>query len=580
MKKVSSIIIVFSLLLTSLANGDDVKAIRVERLDVPDFVGYVPNEIVVKFDPSITAKMDKTKAPKGLVGIPSLDRLGVSHETISILPQFPKAKKKMYHGKEVDLSGWHKIKFEGKVDVEAVVKEYKSIPGVINAQPIGIHTLYKTPNDPCFDDTYWKQWHLDQVNDADIDAPEAWDIETGYEDIIVAVLDTGVRYFHKDLGGANASLDHPENADGNMWINWAEKDGTTNVDDDGNGYTDDWIGYDFVVDAPEDTCGDLMGIPICPCLSDEDCGITNDGTEVGKDNDPRDFNGHGTHVAGIIAAITNNGYGTASAAGGWGDGSQQAEGNGVKIMPLRICWSANYLFVGEVGLCRMDYAAEALYYAAKNGAKFVNASWGSGDEGGIADAIDYFLADGGILFKAAGNDYGESAPDYINGRTDAGIVSVAATDSSDCRADFSTYGDWVDISAPGVGILSSWHNHDDPANDWIAFLDGTSMATPLALSVAALIKSQNPTWESSQVVQKLYDSADDIYGLPCNSSYAGKLGAGRVNAFNAITGCQGDVEPDGDVDGTDLAAYISNGDTEDLGDFATNFGRVDCPILP
>jgi len=192
MKKAFLFIIACSLLLTSLAFGDDVRAIRVERLDVPDFVGYVPNEIVVKFDPSITAKMDKTKAPKGFMGILSLDRVGVRYETISILPKFPKAKKKMYRGKVIDLSGWNKIKFKGKVDVEAVVKEYKNIPGVIDAQPIGVHTLYTSiPNDPFFHlDDYWKQWHLNQANDVDIDAPEAWDIETGYEDIIVAVLDT------------------------------------------------------------------------------------------------------------------------------------------------------------------------------------------------------------------------------------------------------------------------------------------------------------------------------------------------------------------------------------------------------
>jgi PKD repeat protein len=141
------------------------------------------------------------------------------------------------------------------------------------------------------------------------------------------------------------------------------------------------------------------------------------------------------------------------------------------------------------------------------------------------------MASGGLVFKAAGNDSTETA-DFLCARND--VLCVAATDQNDCKAEFSTYGSWVDVSAPGVGIWSSWHNADDPVPDYIATMDGTSMATPISASVAALIWSQNPTWTAAQVRQRLFDSADPIDGLACNFSLAGKLGAGRINAFKAV----------------------------------------------
>ncbi len=502
----------------------DVQVANVVRPDVPDFVGYVPDEFVVKFKPEV-GKISQTQTALGIVAIGNagIDALSRQYEVAQMREQFPGATPISVRGEILDLSRYHVIKFESGHKLEDVMAEFRNNPMVESVEPIGIHALYATPNDGFYDP---EQWHLNQAsNDKDIDAPEAWDIESGDPGVIVAVMDSGVRYYHKDLGGSAASSTTPTAADGNMWINLAEKNGTAGVDDDGNGYVDDWVGYDFVTG--------LTG-----CWSGEDCSTA--------DNDPRDFNGHGTHCAGNVGAINNNGYASCAAAGGWGTGVNQPTANGVKVMALRIGYSASYLGQ-EAGYVRMDFAASAFYYAANKGAKIASCSWGASNSGGIDVAITYFLNAGGMIFKAAGNANNQTS-DYMTARTD--IIAVAATDQNDCRASFSSYGTWVEISAPGVAILSSYHDHADAANDYVATLDGTSMATPIAASVAALIWSKNPTWTATQVRDQLYATADPIGGLSCNSAYAGKLGVGRVNAYNAVNTGGGCTAPVANFSGT------------------------------
>jgi subtilisin family serine protease len=225
--------------------------------------------------------------------------------------------------------------------------------------------------------------------------------------------------------------------------------------------------------------------------------------------------------------MTNNDYAVAGIAGGDNNGSNQPWGNGVKLMALRIGWDS-ILGIGYVG---MDYAADAFRYAADNGAIIVNASWGSSNSGGFGDAVDYFLSNGGLIFHAAGND-GADNPDFLDLHPDPNVLSVASTDSDDLVSSFSNFGDWVDVSAPGSIIWSTYHNSADPDNDYIASMSGTSMASPCAAGVAALIASRNPSWTVSQISQRLFDTADNIDDL--NPGFEGKLGAGRVNGFNAV----------------------------------------------
>jgi PKD repeat protein len=293
-----------------------------------------------------------------------------------------------------------------------------------------------------------------------------------------------------------------------MWINNAELNGSAGVDDDGNGYTDDWIGWDFIQSTSS-------------CWSGEDCNT--------QDNDPRDFNGHGTHTSGIFGMLTNNGYGMAGVAGGWGNGTQQVTGNGVKIMALRMGYSYNYLGQ-EYGVVLMDAAASAFYYAANKGVKIASCSWGSSNSGGIGAAVTNFINNGGLVFVAAGNA-GNQTADYLNARGDC--ISVSATDENDNGASFTTYGTWVDICAPGNNIYSTYHDHTDPNTNYWASLSGTSMATPMTAGVAALIWSQNPGWSASQVSTQLYNTSDNIDAF-LSSQYIGKMGAGRINAYNAV----------------------------------------------
>ncbi len=466
----------------------------------------VPDEFVVEFDAEATVALDARVVAEGpMMGVQALDNVARQFRVQAIRRQFVGATPQRAQPRGLpDLSGFHLVRFDSTaVKLDDVMNAYRALPNVRSVEPIGIHLVYATPNDG----TYPSQWHLNQANDKDIDAPEAWNIETGDPAIIVAVLDTGVRYYHKDLGGSNASSTNPTAADGNMWINLAEKNGSAGVDDDANGYVDDWVGYDFVNGAS-------------PCWSGEDCSTV--------DNDPRDFNGHGTHCAGNVSAINNNGYATASPAGGWGNGTLQPTGNGVKVMAMRMGWSGSYLGQ-EVGYVRMDFAAQAFYYAADNGASIASCSWGSSNSGGVAGAVSYFVASGGLIFVAAGNSNNQTAG-YLNSRSDC--YSVAATNQSDVKASFSSYGTWVDISAPGVAIYSSWHNHAVPASDYVAALDGTSMATPLVASAAASVWSQNPTWSAAQVWAQVRDTVDNINAL--NPSYVGLLGSGRLNLFNAV----------------------------------------------
>jgi subtilisin family serine protease len=318
------------------------------------------------------------------------------------------------------------------------------------------------PNDPYFTEL-WGLHNTGQSGgtpDADIDAPEAWSIGTGSSNIIVAIIDTGVDYIHPDLAP-------------NMWVNTAELSGSPGVDDDGNGYIDDIYGYDF----------------------------------YNEDGDPMDDNYHGTHVAGTIGAVGNNGQGVAGVC--WN----------VKIMALKFLDSGGSGYTAD--------AIECIQYAILMGAKLSSNSWGGGAYSqALKDAIDAAGSANQLFIVAAGNNSSnnDTTPFYPASYTSDNIIAVLATDRYDNMSSFSNYGlTSVDIGAPGSDILSC-----QPGSNY-QYLSGTSMATPHVSGAAALIWSFCPSMPYQQVKDILLQTADKIPAM------AGRcVSNGRLNLYNAV----------------------------------------------
>jgi hypothetical protein len=346
-------------------------------------------------------------------------------------------------------------------------------PRVRYAEPNVRFHADQTPDDPSFG----QLWGLDNSGqavsgvtgtpDADIDAPEAWSVTTGSPDVTVGIIDTGVDYTHPDLAA-------------NIWINPGENcAGCRNdgIDNDGNGYVDDWHGWDF----------------------------------INNDDNPFDDNGHGTHVAGTIGAVGDNGTGVAGV--NWS----------ARLMPLK--------FLGANGAGDAADAVRAVLYATSMGAVVTNNSWG-GDEysQALADAIAQADAHGSLFVAAAGNSLSDNdlTANYPSNYDLPNVVAVAATTNRDARAWFSNYGaKTVDVGAPGASILSTW-----PGGSY-RYLDGTSMAAPHVTGAVALTKAAFPTASAEGIKALLLRTVDP------NASLAGRTSTGgRLNVANAVS-CAG-----------------------------------------
>jgi subtilisin family serine protease len=434
----------------------------------------VPAYAAQKFEIKLGAapvSVDRTRvATTARTGRPSVDALLDQFGVRALEPEFAGTK-------DPNLSSYYIVHLPAGSILADAVGAFRTTPGVEAADPIAILPVTSIPNDSLFQ----YQYGFYQANDRDSDLPEAWDLTQGDSSVVLAIVDTGVLWSHPDLAA-------------NIWRNWGEIP-NNGIDDDGNGYIDDVRGWDFVTG--------VVGTP---------------GEDVNTpDNDPSDYAGHGTAVAGVAGAVVNNVSGVAGA------------GYHCRIMPVRAGWETSTGSVVDMSFC-----AQAITYATDNGANVINCSWQNADQGGLGAAVTYAIAHGVTVVVAAGNEGTDTPPQNDLGQR-GDCVDVAALDANDVRTTVSNFGAWVDVSAAGDNIITTGSAHYTPI---YTSPGGTSFAAPLVTGVIGLWQSWRkahglPLAPPDSVRWRLHDTADNVDSV--NPTYAGKLGGGRVNAYRMIT---------------------------------------------
>lgn len=368
----------------------------------------------------------------------------------------------------IHLQNIYRLVLEKNDNIEAALLALKNFKDVVFSEYESINRPLYTPNDPDFH----LQWHHPVMNN-----PEAWDYVQGDSEVIIAISDSGVKWNHPDLAD-------------NIWINEEELVGITinwetgqilggdGIDNDGNGVIDDVMGWDF----------------------------------YDNNNNPYQYapgSNHGTHVAGCAGAVGDNNIGLTGV---------------VMNTSLMVLKGAP---TGQPS-SSISQGYNQITYAAQTGADIINTSWiGYAASGVYANSVvDYATSLGSLVIGGAGNSDYQHIPSYAGYPASCtNSLAVAATDSNDIKADFSDYGQSIDLIAPGVNIRST--SNDDSYNS----SSGTSMASPIAAGAAALVKSLHPEMTPLELKNRLMATTDYIDDL--NPNYAGLLGTGRVNSFKA-----------------------------------------------
>jgi subtilisin family serine protease len=422
-----------------MASGSFGGQAAASSVETPDPAPYAPGEIVVRYLPGV----DEGEQAEARAA------LDASVEDAS------------------EATGLEVLAVPEGTDPQQAAAAAESLPQVLYAEPNYAYRIAAVPNDPKYRD----QWPLHPSNrsgmNSGIDAPSAWNATTGSPSVTVAVVDSGVDSAHPDLAP-------------NIWTNPAETGGreANGTDDDGNGFVDDWRGWDWTED----------------------------------DNDPADALGHGTHTAGTIGAVGNNGVGVSGV--NWH----------VRLMPLRVIDASGVGYATDV--------AEAFTYAARAGAQVVNASL-SGPEMSQAMYEAIAAAPQTLFVVAAGNEGKDNdvSPSYPCNIDLPNVVCVTATGQFNELTPFSNWGARsVDLAAPGMRIVSTW-----PGGGYAEGM-GTSAATPHVSGTAALAWSRVPGGALA-VRDRLLGSVEPIPELQGRT-----VTGGRVNAASALGQKREDTE--------------------------------------
>ncbi len=523
--------------------------------------------LLVYFDDAAIADVETAQTIATRAAVPAT-RAGIATVDEALAPLSVRALRRLFpcnprteeRTRAAGLHKWYVVDFAAEVDLDeaairlAKVAEveriqfntrmHKTNAGDYHIRPLKaaatVETTTRAAAAPFNDPHLSRQWHYINAGPtqncpthrlgADIHADAAWPIAAGNPKIVVAVVDEGVKYTHPDLAA-------------NMWANPAEQqDGK---DDDENGYVDDLHGYNFVTRGAVSWSDDI---------------VDDQGEHIGD-------SGHGTHIAGTIAAVNNNGTGVCGIAGGTG------KNDGVRIMSCQI-------FSGNRG-GTTDIIAEAIKYAADNGASILSCSFGlkSGDVlsdeaydrsfSAEIDAVEYFIdtknceaADGGLVIYAAGNE-GKSPCCYPGAHSD--YIAVTSISGDMLPAYYTNYGPGSNIAAPGGDysistdgasslILSTMPSELNEGDDY-AFMQGTSMACPHVTGVAALGLSyaldRGKTFTVDQFKSMLLTSVNDLdsnleegtkktaAGTLTLRNYRKQMGTGLIDAYQLLMQIEG-----------------------------------------
>ncbi len=474
---------------------------------------YMPGELLVTFQPYAIGSLSKDSTGFTSCGIAYIDLInrasGMRKFSSSGYPGILETKED------------YLVVFPESANISAIAAAYEADSRIKWAHPNYIGKVAFTPNDTLFRRLHFpqkdsSQWSMDSLH---LKLEKAWDITQGNRGVKIAIIDEGTFWKHIDIEN-NLWINTLEDRNGNGRFdslpypqypsNVADLDG---IDQDGNGYVDDVIGYDF--------------------------------SRVGSDTLPDPvplFALHGTATASLAAGVTHNIAGIASA------------GDSCRLMILSAAVGGGY----NSGLVSTLTVKNALYYAARNGANVVNMSFTlTNDNPTLKTAIDYAFYWGCVLVAAAGNNHGNS---IRYPASYAKVLGVTSTYLDDVRSHYADYSDSVDLAAPGsnrvarmdttnLGNIRVWEFAAESIEVRVpcdtcsdsgsaAIGAGTSYSAPLVAGVAGLIKSAYPNFTNLQIMAKLKSSTDNIDTLPGNDStkaWYRKLGTGRVNAYKALT---------------------------------------------